>query len=57
MTQYVAVPAGPAWILATAGASLEMNEEFVLALFARWIFLLSQKKLGMWSINSCYIVS
>jgi len=31
MTQYVAVPAGPAWILATAGASPEMNEEFVLA--------------------------
>jgi len=31
MSQYVVVPAGPTWILATIGASPDMNEEFVLA--------------------------
>jgi hypothetical protein len=31
MSQYVVVPAGPAWVLATVGTSSDVNEEFVSA--------------------------
>jgi hypothetical protein len=31
MSQYVVVPAGPGWVLATVGTSPDTNEEFVSA--------------------------